>query len=52
MHVLYMSAFPTEELVALGKVAPGTVTLEKPFSSEQLAAKIRERLAVAPIQGA
>ena len=45
LRCLLMSAFPAEELVAQGRIAPGTLTLEKPFTDEQLVEKIRLALA-------
>jgi CheY-like chemotaxis protein len=45
VRVLLMSAFPAEELVAQGRIARGTATLEKPFTDEQLAQRLREALA-------
>jgi CheY-like chemotaxis protein len=44
IRVLLMSAFPAEELVAQGRIVPGTPTLEKPFSDDQLFQKIRDAL--------
>mgnify|MGYP003663748677 FL=1 len=45
IQILFMSAFPTEELIAQKRVAPGTITLEKPFGDEQLAEQVRKALA-------
>jgi nitrogen-specific signal transduction histidine kinase len=44
IRVLYMSAFPAEELEAQGRIAPGTLTLEKPFTDDEIAAKVRAAL--------
>ncbi|MEZ5978730.1 MAG: PAS domain S-box protein [Planctomycetota bacterium] len=44
-RVLLMSAFPATELVARGRIAPGTDTLEKPFLDEELCAKVHAVLA-------
>lgn len=49
---LFMSAHPTDKLVREGKLAPGTQSLQKPFTEATLLARIRELLgpakAVAP----
>ncbi len=45
LRVLYMSAFSGETLVEEGRLDQGLPTLEKPFTQEQLAAKVREVLA-------
>jgi CheY-like chemotaxis protein len=44
IRVLYMSAFPTEELIAQKRIEPGSVTLEKPFTLEQMATGVRAAL--------
>ena len=41
LEVLYMSAFPAEELVRQGRIAPGTVTIAKPFGPNEVASKVR-----------
>jgi len=49
LAVLYMSAFPLDELVAQGRVPPGTPSLEKPFDSEDVGVKVRAALARANV---
>jgi CheY-like chemotaxis protein len=44
LAVLLMSAFPQEELVAHGRIEPGTPTLEKPFTDKALGLKVHEAL--------
>jgi two-component system cell cycle sensor histidine kinase/response regulator CckA len=48
MRVLFMSAFPSEQLVSQGRISAGTTTLEKPFTDEEVARKIRGALAGDP----
>ena len=45
MRVLYMSAFPAEELVAQGRIPEGVAVLEKPFTDEALASRVLQALA-------
>ena len=45
IRTLLMSAFPGQELVLQGRIDPGTVTLEKPFTSEEAAMRVRQALA-------
>ena len=45
LRVLFMSAYPSDLLAQQGRVAPGTQTLEKPFTDEALARVLREALA-------
>ncbi len=45
LKVLFMSAYPADLLAQQGRVAPGTKTLEKPFTEQVLARTLREALA-------
>jgi DNA-binding NtrC family response regulator len=49
IRVLYMSGFPVGRMVSEGALDPSQPFLQKPFTSEQLARKIRELFAD-PIQ--
>ncbi len=44
MKILYMSGYSEEAILRDGVMAPGTAFLEKPFTSESLARKVRELL--------
>jgi two-component system cell cycle sensor histidine kinase/response regulator CckA len=44
IRVLYMSGFPTHNIVNQGILEPGISFLQKPFTAVALAAKIREVL--------
>jgi signal transduction histidine kinase/ActR/RegA family two-component response regulator len=44
LKVLYMSAYTEDDAVNIGILSPGTSFIEKPFSPDQLAAKVREVL--------
>ena len=48
LALLFMSAFSAEVLVEQERLAPGHVTLEKPFSTGELASKVRAVLDGAP----
>lgn len=43
-RVLFMSAYPRELLLQQGRIKAGQITLEKPFTDEQLASRMRELL--------
>lgn len=43
-QVIFMSAYPRDLLLQQGRISAGQVTLEKPFTEEQLALKMREVL--------
>jgi two-component system, cell cycle sensor histidine kinase and response regulator CckA len=45
VRVLYMSGFPARRMVSEGALDPRHPFLQKPFTSEQLARKMRELLA-------
>jgi DNA-binding NtrC family response regulator len=49
IRVLYMSGFPVSRMVSEGALDPRQPFLQKPFTSEQLARKVRELFAD-PIQ--
>jgi two-component system, cell cycle sensor histidine kinase and response regulator CckA len=49
LRVLYMSGFPVNRMVSEGALDPSQPFLQKPFTSEQLARKVRELFAD-PIQ--
>lgn len=42
LRVIFMSAYPRDVLLQQGRIQPDQMTLEKPFSEEQLVAKLRE----------
>jgi len=44
LKVLYMSAYTEDDAVNIGILSPGTSFIEKPFSPDQLAAKVRDVL--------
>jgi signal transduction histidine kinase len=44
IKILYMSAHTEETIMDLDMIAPGTAFIEKPFSPEELASKVREVL--------
>jgi signal transduction histidine kinase/CheY-like chemotaxis protein len=44
MKVLYMSAYTEDAIVNYGILIPGTAFIEKPFSPDELAGKVREVL--------
>ena len=48
MKVLYMSAYTEDAAVNIGVLDPGTQFIEKPFSPDDLAGKVREVLGRAP----
>ncbi len=44
MHVLYISGYTDDAVIARGVIDPGTAFLQKPFGADRLARKIRELL--------
>ncbi len=44
MRLLYMSAYTEDAAVDLGFLGPGSAFIEKPFSPDELARKVREVL--------
>jgi len=44
VRIVYMSAHPNETLIAEGRIAPGTPTLQKPFTESALISRIRVAL--------
>ena len=44
MHVLYISGYTDDAVIARGVIDPGTAFLQKPFGADRLAQKIRELL--------
>ena len=44
LKVLYMSAYTEDDAINIGILSPGTAFIEKPFSPDQLAAKVRDIL--------
>jgi signal transduction histidine kinase/ActR/RegA family two-component response regulator len=41
LKVLYMSAYPEGDAISIGILSPGTAFIEKPFSPDELAIKVR-----------
>ena len=44
LRVLYMSAYTEDDAINIGLLSPGTTFIEKPFSPDELAAKVRDLL--------
>jgi signal transduction histidine kinase/ActR/RegA family two-component response regulator len=44
LKILYMSAYTEGDAIRIGILSPGTAFIEKPFSPDELAAKVREVL--------
>lgn len=44
IKVLYMSAYAEDDAINIGILSPGTAFIEKPFSPDQLATKVRDVL--------
>jgi signal transduction histidine kinase/ActR/RegA family two-component response regulator len=49
LKVLYMSAYTEGDAIRIGILNPGTAFIEKPFSPDELAVKVREVLSAAPL---
>jgi len=48
LKVLYMSAYTEDAAINIGVLSPGTEFIEKPFSPDELAARVRQVLGRAP----
>jgi signal transduction histidine kinase/ActR/RegA family two-component response regulator len=48
LKVLYMSAYTEDAAISIGVLSPGTEFIEKPFSPDELAAKVRQVLGRTP----
>jgi DNA-binding response OmpR family regulator len=44
LKVLYMSAYSEDDAINIGILSPGTAFIEKPFSPDELAVKVRDIL--------
>jgi CheY-like chemotaxis protein len=44
LKVLYMSAYTEDDAINIGILSPGTAFIEKPFSPDELAGKVRDVL--------
>jgi FixJ family two-component response regulator len=44
IRVLFMSGYPAETIVERGVLEPGAIFLEKPFTPDALAKKVRQAL--------
>ncbi|HXW57508.1 MAG TPA: response regulator [Candidatus Cybelea sp.] len=44
LKVLYMSAYTEDDAISIGILSPGTAFIEKPFSPDELARKVRDVL--------
>jgi signal transduction histidine kinase/ActR/RegA family two-component response regulator len=44
LKVLYMSAYTEDDAISIGILSPGTAFIEKPFSPDELASKVRDVL--------
>jgi len=44
LKVLYMSAYTEDDAINIGILSPGTAFIEKPFSPDELASKVRDVL--------
>ena len=51
MRVLFVSGYTDSEIVREGELEPGTDFLQKPFTREQLATKVREVLRPGHVAG-
>ena len=47
IRVLYMSAYTEDAAINIGVLSPGTAFIEKPFSPDDLAKKVREVMSAA-----
>lgn len=50
LKVLYMSAYTEDDAINIGILSPGTAFIEKPFSPDGLAAKVRDVLSGHPAE--
>jgi CheY-like chemotaxis protein len=50
LKVLFMSAYAEDDAINIGILSPGTAFIEKPFSPDELAAKVRDVLGTNPGQ--
>ncbi len=51
VKVLFVSGYTDNQIVREGELAPGTDFLQKPFTREQLASKVREVLRQGHVPG-
>jgi signal transduction histidine kinase/ActR/RegA family two-component response regulator len=49
LKVLFMSAYAEGDAISIGILSPGTAFIEKPFSPDELAAKVRDVLGANPL---
>jgi two-component system cell cycle sensor histidine kinase/response regulator CckA len=51
LKVLFMSAYTEDAAINIGVLSPGMEFIEKPFSPDELAGKVRQVLARTPTSG-